>query len=107
MSQHGAHHGAAHQAPLGASHGALVQIPPAEARVRWDRATHRPSDIAWNGRHLRVVELDAVRDERAAYPADRGPRVTFVLRTADGGRASVAFDARRRRWYVEAVEPAA
>jgi hypothetical protein len=94
-------------APSGAPHKALVRIPPAEVRVRWDRATHRPSDIAWNGRHLRVVELDSVRDERAAYPADRGPRVTFVLRTADGGRASVAFDQRRRRWYVEAVEPAA
>ena len=86
---------------------ALIQISPVEARVRWNRATDRPSDITWGGRHLRVVELDAVRDERAAYPAGRGPRVTFILRTSDGGRASLAFDGRRRRWYVEAVEPAA
>lgn len=86
---------------------ALVKIPPVEAQVRWDRAAHRPADISWAGRHLQVVQLDAVRDERAAYPAERGPRVTFVLRTADGGRASVSFDGRRRRWYVEAVEPAA
>lgn len=86
---------------------ALVQISPIEAQVRWDRIAHRPADISWAGRHLRVVRLDAVRDERAAYPAGRGPRVTFLLRTADGGRASVSFDGRRRRWYVEAVEAAA
>jgi hypothetical protein len=86
---------------------ALVKIPPIEARVRWDRVAHRPADISWAGRHVRVVHLDAVRDERAAYPAGRGPRITYVLRTDDGGRASVSFDGRRRRWYVEAVETAA
>jgi len=86
---------------------ALVQISPVEARVRWDRQTHRPTDIRWDGHHRRVTQLDAVRDERSAYPAERGPRVTFVLRTDDGGRASVAFDARRNRWFLEAVEPAA
>lgn len=86
---------------------ALVQIPPTEAQVRWDRSTHRPTEIRWQGHHLRVTRLDAVRDERSAYPADRGPRVTFVLGTEDGGRASLAFDGRRRRWFVEAVEPAA
>lgn len=84
---------------------ALVQIPPIETRVRWDRATDRPSHISWNNRHLGVVGLDAVRDERAAFPAERGPRVTLVLRTDDGGRASIAFDG--RRWYLEAVERAA
>jgi hypothetical protein len=84
---------------------ALVQIPPIETRVRWDRATDRPSHISWNNRHLRVVGLDAVRDERAAFPAERGPRVTLVLGTDDGGRASIAFDG--RRWYLEADERAA
>lgn len=84
---------------------ALVQIPPTEARVHWDRAANRPGAISWRGEHRRVVELDAVRDERAAYPATRGPRVTFVLRTDDGGRASLAFDG--RRWLLEALEPAA
>jgi len=86
---------------------ALVQIPPTQARVRWDRSAHRPGEIRWNGHRLRVTELDAVRDERSAYPADRGPRVTFVLRTHDGGRASVSFDGRRRRWFLEALEAAA
>ena len=86
---------------------ALVQISPIEAHVRWDRNADRPTEVRWNGQHHRVVELDAVRDERAAYPAGRGPRVTLLLRTDDGGRASVVFDGRRRRWFLEALEPAA
>jgi hypothetical protein len=86
---------------------ALVHIPPVEAQVRWDRAADRPATVRWTGGDLHVTSLDAVRDERSAYPADRGPRVTFLLRTADGGRASVVFDGRRRRWFVEAVEQAA
>lgn len=86
---------------------ALIQIPPAEAHVRWDRTADRPSRIRWGGGTLRVVELDAVRDERSAYPAERGPRVTFLLRTSEGGRASLVFDGRRRRWFVEAIEQAA
>lgn len=86
---------------------ALVQISPVEAQVRWDHHAHRPADIRWDGQRRRVTRLDAVRDERSAYPAERGPRVTFVLRTDDGGRASVAFDGRRGRWFLEAVEPAA
>ena len=86
---------------------ALVHVPPVEARVRWDRGADRPAEISWPGHHLRVTDLDAVRDERAAYPAERGPRVTLVLRTDDGGRAAVIFDGRRRRWFLDAVEPAA
>ena len=86
---------------------ALVQIKPIEAHVRWDRNAGRPSEVRWSGNHVLVTELDAVRDERSAYPADRGPRVTFVLRTTDGSRASIAFDGRQRRWFVEAVERAA
>ena len=84
---------------------ALVRIPPIEARVRWDRAANRPAEIRWEGHRQRVTDLDAVRDERGAYPAGLGPRVTFVMRTADGGRASVAYDG--RRWMLEALEPAA
>lgn len=86
---------------------ALVQIPPIEAQVRWDRRAHRPSEIRWNGHLHRIVELDAIRDERAAYPAERGPRVTLVVRMDDGGRASVSFDGRHRRWFLEALEQAA
>ena len=86
---------------------ALVQIPPIPAQVRWDRKAERPAEVRWAGHRVRVIALDAVRDERAAYPAARGPSVTFVLKTDDGGRASVVFDGRRRRWFLEAVERAA
>jgi len=86
---------------------ALVHIFPVEAQVRWDRNADRPASVRWDGRSLRVVDLDAVRDERSAYPAGRGPRVTYLLRTAEGGRASVVFDGRRGRWFVEAIESAA
>jgi hypothetical protein len=53
-----------------------------------------------------VRGLDAMRDETAAYPADRGPRVTYLLET-DAGRASLVFDGRRRRWFVDAFDEAA
>jgi len=84
---------------------ALVQVQPTQARVRWDRAANRPSEVSVGGRHLHVVDLDTVRDERAAYPAGRGPRLTMVVRTQDGGRAAITHDG--RRWFLEALEPAA
>ena len=84
---------------------ALIHVAPTEARVRWDRAANRPAEVTAGGRHLHVVDLDAIRDERAAFPAGRGPRLTLIVRTRDGGRASIAFDG--RRWMLEAVEPAA
>jgi len=83
---------------------ALVQVPPVEARLRWDRSTDRPSTISWADGSLAVVGLEAVRDERAAYPADRGPRLRLILRTRDGGRAVVVHDG--RRWLLDAVEAA-
>jgi hypothetical protein len=87
---------------------ALVKISPLqEARVTWDRAADRPAAVRFGGRHLRVIDLDTVRDERSAYPSESGPRVTFVLRTEDGGRASLVYDDRAGRWYLEALEPAA
>lgn len=83
---------------------ALVRISPVQARIRWDRAG-RPAEVRWGSEQHRVVELAAVRDERAAYPIARGPRLTLVVRTDNGGRASIAFDG--RRWYLEALEEAA
>ncbi len=86
---------------------ALVKITPVEARVQWDRRADRPARVEWAGRALGVVGLARVRDELSAYPAAQGPRVTFLLETKDGGHASLIFDGRRRRWYVEAVDLAA
>jgi hypothetical protein len=85
---------------------ALTRISPTEAHVRWDRRHTRPTLIRLGDRELTVNAVDRVRDETAAYPAERGPRVTFLLET-DRGQASLVFDARRRRWFVEALDPAA
>lgn len=85
---------------------ALVKITPVPARVRWDRAAARPASVALGNRRLAVTNLKAVRDEMAAYPASRGPRITLLLDT-DAGEASLIFDGRRRRWYVEALDQAA
>ena len=86
---------------------ALVHIPPVETHVRWNRRDNLPAELRGHGHRLRVVGLDRLRDERAAYPAEAGPRLTLVLRTGDGGRAAIVFDGRRRRWFLEALEPAA
>jgi hypothetical protein len=86
---------------------ALQKINPATARVRWDRRMNRPARIELADRDLTITNLAARRDEMAAFPAERGPRVTYLVETADGGRASLVFDGRRRRWFVEALEAAA
>ena len=86
---------------------ALVRVPPVETRVTWDRRARRPSQLRGPGHRLEIVQVDALRDERAAYPAEAGPRLSLVLRTRDGGRAAIVFDGIRRRWFLEALEPAA
>jgi hypothetical protein len=85
---------------------ALTKITPTVARVHWDRRQARPSTVRVAGRQLTVTALDAIRDETAAYPADRGPRITYLLKT-DGGRASLVFDGRRQCWFVDALDEAA
>lgn len=85
---------------------ALIAINPVEARVRWDRRAGRPLTVAWADRSLVIRGLEAVRSELAAYPAGRGPRITFVVRT-DAGNAALVYDGRRHRWFVEAVDQAA
>jgi hypothetical protein len=84
----------------------LTKITPVPARVRWDRRHARPLSVQMGDRQLTVRGLEAVRDETAAYPAERGPRITFLLET-DAGQASLVFDGRDRRWFVEALDTAA
>lgn len=84
---------------------ALVHVRPVEAQVEWDRSANRPRLVRWRGGQRRVISLDSVRDERAAYPAERGPRLVLVVGTDDGGRAAIAFDG--RHWILDALEPAA
>jgi hypothetical protein len=85
---------------------ALTQITPVPAQVRWDRRRARPVAVRMGERRLTVTAVDAVRDEMAAFPVARGPRLTFLVET-DAGQASLVFDGRRRRWFVEALDPAA
>lgn len=85
---------------------ALVQVSPIAAQVSWDRRHHRPQAVRIGDRRLQVTGLEAIRDETAAYPAERGPRITFVLAT-DRGPASLVYDSLRRRWFVEALDHAA
>jgi hypothetical protein len=85
---------------------ALTKITPTPARVQWDRRSGRPSIVKVAGRQLTVTGLDMMRDETAAYPVDRGPRITYLVET-DAGQASLVFDGRRRRWFVDAIDEAA
>jgi hypothetical protein len=85
---------------------ALTRIAPIEAHVSWDASLDAPRSIRWNHRELTVTAVTSIREERAAYPAGRGPRVIFLLETS-GGQASIAFDGRHRRWFVEGIDPAA
>jgi len=85
---------------------ALKQITPVPVRVRWDRGSAGPATVRLGDRSLAITGLKAVRDEMAAYPAARGPRVTFLVDT-DAGEASLVYDGRRRRWYVDALDQAA
>lgn len=82
---------------------ALVNIPPTRVRVAWDGRRARPARIIAHGRRLEVVGLRGRRDELSAFRPERGPRVTYLLDTS-GGDISLVFDARRRAWYIEAVE---
>ena len=67
---------------------ALTKITPVPARVRWDRRHGRPTSVQMGDRQLTIRGLEAVRDETAAYPADRGPRITLLVET-DAGQASL------------------
>ena len=85
---------------------ALTHIEPIPARVSWDRRHSRPRSVAWQGGELRVTEVASRRDELAAFPAGGGPRITYLLETDGGGRASVVYDARHGAWYVDGLEAA-
>lgn len=82
---------------------ALTRIEPTPARVAWDARRARPVRIVAGTRRIRVLGVNGQRDELAAFRADRGPRITYHLAT-DAGEIALVFDARRRAWYIEAVE---
>lgn len=86
---------------------ALVSITPVAASVAWDAQQLLPTLVRFGDRELRVSRLATVRDERAAYPAGCSPRLMLVVEVESGESVELVFDARRRRWFVDAVDPAA
>jgi hypothetical protein len=86
---------------------ALVSIAPIEAHVAWDHHRGAPRRVRFGDREVRVSRLTSVRDERAAYPAGTAPRLTLVVETEDGEAMELVFDARHRRWFVDALDTAA
>ncbi|MFN2484462.1 MAG: hypothetical protein ABR509_05925 [Candidatus Limnocylindria bacterium] len=73
-----------------------------DARVTWDARRDRPATVVAAGRRLSVTRLIARREELAAFPATRGPRVTYLV-TTNAGDVRLVFDVRRRAWHVEAA----
>ncbi len=82
----------------------LVQITPLEVRVRADWLSGRPRRLRLAGEDVPIVSVEQVRDESSAYPAERGPRTTFKVRTPTN-RLVLAFEHRRRRWLIEGLDP--
>jgi hypothetical protein len=62
--------------------------------------TGRPREIRLAGERLTVTDLEAVRDETAAYPLGTGPRRVFVVE-AGRRRYRLVQLLRERRWTVE------
>lgn len=86
---------------------ALVSITPVAASVAWDPRHALPARVRFADRDLRVVRVGTVRDERAAYPAGSSPRLTVVVDVDSGESLELVFDARQRRWFVDALDAAA
>ncbi len=82
----------------------LVQITPLEVRVRTDWLSGRPRRMRLAGEDVPIVAVEQVRDESSAYPAARGPRTTFKVRTPTN-RLVLSFEHRRRRWLIEGLDP--
>ncbi|MGH2466596.1 MAG: hypothetical protein ACRDGL_02545 [Candidatus Limnocylindrales bacterium] len=83
---------------------AMLRITPVEVGVRWDAFAGRPRRLRIGGQDVPITGVERVRHEAQAYPADRGPRTLFAVRTADA-RLSLVYERRTRRWTVEALEP--
>ena len=81
----------------------MMSITPVEVRVRWDALAHRPRRLRIAGEEILVTGVERVRHEAQAYPAEGGPRTVYSVRTPDA-RYALVFDARRRRWTVDALE---
>ena len=78
----------------------MFNLNPASQHVLVDGGTGRPREVRTQGMRLVVTELEAVRDETAAYPLESGPRTVFVVR-AEERRYRLIHLLREGRWTVE------
>jgi hypothetical protein len=84
---------------------AIVRVTPTEVEVTTGLFDGRPRSVRVARERVPVIEIANVRDELAAYPAERGPRRIFEVRTPDS-RLRLAFERKRRRWLLEGLEAA-
>lgn len=84
---------------------AIVRVTPTQVDVSTGLFDGRPRSIRIAHERVPVLEIANVRDELAAYPAERGPRRIFEVRTPDA-RLRLAFERRSRRWLLEGLEAA-
>ncbi len=82
---------------------AMVRITPTEIAVGCDPFTGRPRSVRMGADLQRVVRIERVRDESAAYPVAVGPRTLFEIRTP-AARLRLAFEHRSRRWLIEGLD---
>jgi len=80
-----------------------IHNPSPDIAVSIDGSSGRPREIRANGQRMAVTDLEAVRDETAAYPVDQGPRTVFVVR-ADDRRYRLIHLIRDRRWTLEELD---
>jgi hypothetical protein len=83
----------------------MVVVRPTEVQVKCGWLDGRPRSVVLDDRQLPVLSIAQVRDELAAYPADKGPRRIFDVRTPQA-RVRLSFERRRRRWLLEGLEAA-
>ncbi|MBA3959713.1 MAG: hypothetical protein H0X60_04895 [Chloroflexi bacterium] len=81
----------------------MVRITPTEIAVGCDPFTGRPRSVRMGADLQRVVRIERVRDESAAYPVAVGPRTLFDIRTP-AARLRLAFEHRSRRWLIEGLD---
>lgn len=86
---------------------AFVTFPPIPTEIRWSADQPLPRAVQFDGEDHEVAAVLSVRDERAAWPAERGPRLTLVLATTNGQRAAVFWDPRTQSWFVDGWDLAA
>ena len=84
---------------------AIVRVTPTQVEVSCGLFDGRPRSIRLANERVPVIKIDQIRDEISAYPAGRGPRRIFDVRTPDA-HLRLAYERRRRRWLLEGLEAA-